>query len=239
MTIPVVHRTLPNPRAAAENRRTFDQCGAACLNLIGAAGCGKTSLLEAALPRLTRELRVGVVAGGLATTCDADRIGAQGIPVVQVLTDGNCHLSAAQLQAGLRELPLTELDLVIVENIGSLVCQAAADLGEHLRVALLSVSGGAAAVTKYPHVYRNAQLVLITKCDLVRHVDFDLDQTLTLLRETNAHAEIICTDMRNRAGIGRLAGWLLGYVRAQGALGARAGLEQGRRVLTPVGAGQL
>ncbi len=216
MTVPIVHRTAFNPRAAAENRRTFDRYGLTCVNLLGSTGFGKTSVLEALLPRLAREVRVGVVVGDLASTCDADRLGALGLPVVQVLTDGRCHLSAAQLQAGLRELPLDRLDLLVVENTGSLICQAAADLGEHLRIALLSVTGGAAVATKYPYAYRTARVILVTKCDLVPHVDFDLENALTTLRATNPGAEIICTAARQGTGIGRLAGWLLGYVRAQG-----------------------
>ncbi|MEW6251290.1 MAG: hydrogenase nickel incorporation protein HypB [Planctomycetota bacterium] len=214
MTIPIVHKTPANPHAAAQNRRAFDRHGLICLNLVGSVGTGKTCLLEAVLPRLHQELRVGVIAGALATTCDAERIGALGVPVVQVLTDGHCHLSAAQVQAGLRELPLADLDLVIVENLGSLTCQATADLGEHLRVAVLSVSGGAVA-TKYPHVFRTARLILVTKCDLLPHVQFDLQAALDQLRELNPSAEIICTDTHSRTGIARLAGWLLGYVRVQ------------------------
>ncbi len=215
MTIPVVHKAEPNPHAARENREVFDALGIVCLNLMGATGVGKTALLEAVLPRLQAELSVGVLEGDLATTCDAHRISALGGPVVQVLTDGHCHLSAAQVQKGLAELPLAELDLLIIEDIGSPVCQMRSDFGEHLRVAALSIAAGHAVATKYPALFREAALIALTKYDLLGQVDFDLDQTVRFLGQINPRAEIICTDTRTRVGIDRMAGWILGYVRAQ------------------------
>jgi len=214
MTIPIVRQAPRNPRAASENRQILDSAGVTCLNLIGATGSGKTSILEAILPRISTELRVGVLEGDLETTRDAQRIGALGVPVVQVLSDGQCHLSADQLQRGLAELPLEQLDLVIVESVGGL-CQEASYLGEHLRGALLCIAGGHAVAEKHPRLFRDADLILLTKYDLLPHVEFDLDLTLQALRQVNPRGEIICTDTRNRLGIGRLAGWLLGYARAQ------------------------
>jgi hydrogenase nickel incorporation protein HypB len=215
MNITVVRQAPPNPRAAIENRQAFDALGLTCVNLLGAAGSGKTALLEAILPRLRDELRVGVVAGDLASIGDAQRIAALNVPVVQVLTDGGCHLTGAQLQAGIQELPLGGLDLIIVENVGSTICAATRDLGEHLRAAVLSVAAGAEGASKYDELYRRANLILLTKLDLLPHVEFDLDATLDRLRSANPNAEIVCTDARRRVGIDRLAGWLLGYVRAQ------------------------
>jgi hydrogenase nickel incorporation protein HypB len=214
MTIPVVHRAPSNPHAAAENRRTFDARGLICLNLIGATGSGKTSLLEAILPRIRSEVKIAVIAGDMAGTSDAHRIDRLGVPVVQLLTDGQCHLSADQVQHALRELPLEKLNLLIIENVGSLLCQAAVDLGEHLRVAVLSVSGGHRVATKYVAAFRDAALILLNKYDLLSHVDFDVDAAARALGGVSPGAEIICTDARKRVGIDRLAGWLLGYVRA-------------------------
>ncbi len=215
MSIPVVHHTPPNPGAARENRQRFDESGVVCVNLVGGAGCGKTSLLEAILPRIKTELKAGVLEGDLAATCDAERLSALGVPVVQVLTDGHCHLSADQVQRGMARLPLADLDLLIVENVGSPICPAWTDLGEHLRVAALSISAGHLLAEKYPLLFRDAGLVLLTKFDLLSYVDFDLDQTVRRLKRINPSAEIICTDTKNRVGIDRAAGWLLGYVRAQ------------------------
>ncbi len=214
MTIPVVRQAPCNPRAAADNRRRFDAAGVVCLNLTGPVGSGKTSLIEAVLPRLGSQLRIGVIASDLATTCDAQRLGACGVPVVQVLTDGECRLEADQVQHALSELPLDGLDLLIIENFGSLLSQARTDLGEHLRIAAAPISGGQAVVIKYPQLFRDAALVVLTKYDLLPHVEFDLKATRHLLERLNPQAEIICTDSRKRLGIDRLAGWLLGYVRA-------------------------
>lgn len=225
MTIPIVHQAPVNPLAASENRQTFDALDIICVNLIGASGAGRTSLLEAIIPRLKAQLRIGVIEGDLAATCDAQRLSRLGVPVVQALTDGGCHLRAAQVQMALSELPLTSLDLIFIENADCLLGQANTDLGEHLRLAILSVAGGDAVIRKYPLVFRDAALVLLTKCDLLREVDFDLDVAVRTLMQANPRGEVICTDTRRRIGIDRVAGWLLGYVRAQRMrrLGGRSG----------------
>jgi len=222
MSIPVVRQTPANPHAAAENRRVFDDLGVICVHIMGGTGSGKTAVLERILPRLKTELRVGVIEGDLAATCDAQRVGACGVPVVQVLTDGHCHLDAAQVQRGMGELPLDELDLLLIEDVGSPICPARVDLGEHVRVAVLATSGGQVAL-KYPQMVRGAALILLNKYDLRRSVDFDEEGTVRHLRRLNPTAEIICTDARNRVGIDRAAGWLLGYVRAQRMRRARPG----------------
>ena len=230
MNIPVVHKTPPNPCAARENRQTFDALGVVCLNMVGGTGCGKTSILDAVLPRLKAELNVGIIEGDLATTRDAQRVGAHGIPVVQVLTDGSSHLGAHQVQRGMAELPLADLDMLIIENIGGPVGPVVADLGEHARVAVLSISAGHVVLSKYPDLARDAGLVLLTKHDLLSHVDFDLPYTMRELRHLNPTAEVICTDAHNRVGIDRAAGWLLGYVRAH-----RMRQMRQRRAIAPVG----
>jgi hydrogenase nickel incorporation protein HypB len=215
MSVPIVHQAPSNPRAASENRRVFDALGVVCLNLLGSTGCGKTALLEAILPRIKDKLRVGVLEGDLAASCDAERIGDLGVPVVQVLTDGRCHLAAHQVRQALAELPLHDLDLLIIEGVGSPACQAAADLGEHARAAALSISSGPMVPAKFPMLFRDAAVILVTKYDLLPHVDFDLSAAVATLKRLNPAAEIICTDTKHRRGIDRLAGWLLGYVRAQ------------------------
>ncbi len=221
MIIPVIHRAPRSPHAAAENRRLCDSHGVVCLNMIGPLGCGKTALLEAVLPRLQSELGVGVIMGGLASARDAQRLAELGVPVVQVLTDGRCHLGPEQVRHALRELPLDKLDLLVIENVGGLACQAEVDLGEHLRATVMSVSLGHDLIGKYPLVFRQAALLLLTKCDLLPHTDFSLQAATELLRRISPDAEIICTAARRRIGIDRTAGWLLGYVRAQRFVGWR------------------
>jgi hydrogenase nickel incorporation protein HypB len=215
MSVTIVRQAPRNPRAGVQNRRTFDALGITCMHLLGAAGSGKTSLLEATLPLLREELKIGVVKGDVVSSADTQRVARLGIPAVQILTDGGCHLRADQLQAGLNELPLEDLDLLVVENVGSPICPTRHDLGEHLRASTLSMAGGMLMTMKYPRLYRDAALVLITKHDLLSHLDFNLDGAVHTLRRLSPSAEIICTDTRHRVGIDRLAGWLLGYVRAQ------------------------
>ena len=215
MTIPIVHQAPPNQYAVTENRQVLDAAEVTCLNLTGAAGSGKTSLLEAIIPRIESDVRVGVVQADHAATCDAQRIGELGVPVVQVLTDDQCHLSANQLQHALLELSLADLDLLIVENTGGLVHQSTTHLGEHLRMATISVAAGDAIPGKYPLLFHDAAVILLTKYGLLPHVKFDLRETVHSLERDHPSAELICTDVRNRVGIDRLSGWILGYIRAQ------------------------
>lgn len=215
MHVPVVRQTAPNPHASLENRRVFDKLGVVCLNVLGATSAGKTALLEAMLPRLRAELSVGVVEADLCATCDAERVSKCGVPVVQVLTDGQCYLSASQLQKGITELPLPEIDLLLVENIGNPICPARTEIGAHAKIAVFCVTGGHDSLLKYPQLAADAVLILLNKYDLLPYVRFDLEAALTYLRRLNPSAEIVCTSTRSRAGIDRAAGWLSGYVRAQ------------------------
>jgi hydrogenase nickel incorporation protein HypB len=203
-----------NENAARENRRRFDEQGVTCLNLLGGAGSGKTSILEAVLPLLSKSLRVAVLEGDLATTRDAERIAKLNVPVVQLLTDGGCHLTATLVQQGLTRVPLDATDLLIVENVGNPICPANYDLGEHARISVLSVSEGADKPSKYPLLFKDVAMVLLTKCDLLPYTNFDIDQAEADIRRVNPDCEIIRTDTRGPTGIDRLAAWILG--RRQG-----------------------
>ncbi|TWT41940.1 Hydrogenase isoenzymes nickel incorporation protein HypB [Phycisphaerae bacterium RAS1] len=209
MNVPIVRKVLEkNDAAAAQNRERFDRLGLTCVDLLGGAGSGKTALLEAVLPILTRNLRVAVLEGDIATTRDAERIAALGVPVVQLTTEGGCHLTAPHVQRALGELTLDELDLLIIENVGNPICPANFALGEHARVALLSVAEGDDKPAKYPLLFRGADLVVISKCDLLPHVDFNLAAAKTDLRRVNAAAPLLETSARCGTGIDRLAAWL-------------------------------
>lgn len=208
MNIPIVGKVLEKNDAAAEqNRARFNEHGLVCVNLLGGAGCGKTALLEAVLPQLKEELRIGVLEGDLTTTRDAERIAALDVPVVQLMTEGGCHLSAPHVQKALAKLPLNDIDLLIIENVGNPICPANFDLGEHARVALLSVTDGDDKPSKYPLLFRDARLVVLSKCDLLPLVRFNLEHVRTDLRRLNAHSTILTVSARNGHGLERFADW--------------------------------
>ncbi len=197
-----------NDNAARENRELLDSTGVTCINLLGGAGAGKTALLEAVIPTLTDSLRVAVLEGDLATTKDAARIDALGVPVVQLLTDGGCHLTATLVQQGLQRLPLDQVDLLFIENVGNPICPANFDLGEHLRISVLSVTEGDDKPAKYPLLFKDVPLIVLTKCDLQPLTDFDFDTVTRDLRRISPEADILQTQARKGIGIDSLSTWL-------------------------------
>lgn len=210
MNIKILRRVLEkNDSAAAENRIWYNRHHITCINLLGGAGSGKTAILEALLPELQTELHCAVLEGDLATTRDADRIAALNVPVLQLLTDGGCHLTATHVQAALHELPPDSLDLLFIENVGNPICPANFDLGEHLRISVLSVAEGDDKPSKYPLLFRDATLALITKVDLLPHVKFDLAQVREDLRRLNPAVRILQTSARTGEGIGDLSAWIM------------------------------
>jgi hydrogenase nickel incorporation protein HypB len=225
MEIPVVQKILKqNEHAAQENREHFDLHDITCINLLGGAGCGKTSLLEATLPRIKSDLRIAVLEGDLATTRDADRISALGIPTVQLLTGGGCHLNATLVQHGLQQLSPQDFELLIIENVGNPICPASFDLGEHLRVAVLSIAEGHDKPAKYPLLFKDAALVVLTKYDLLAHTDFDVAAVERDVSRLNPRADVIHTSARSGRGVDRLADWIHAAVRSTTAPGtARRG----------------
>lgn len=173
--IAVVEKILgANERLAEENRRRLDQAGVFGLNLMASPGAGKTSLIERTLGVLKAELRVGVIDGDVATSLDADRAAAAGAAAVQINTGGECHLDAAMLQGGLDALDLEQLDLLLVENVGNLICPAAFALGTHQSALIASIPEGDDKPYKYPAMYRGVDVLLINKVDLLPYVPFDL-----------------------------------------------------------------
>lgn len=182
-----------NENAAKENRALFDAKGICCINLLGGAGSGKTSVLEGLIPVLARSRRIAVLEGDLATTRDAERIAALGVPVVQLLTEGGCHLNATLVSHALKELPLDEIDLLIIENVGNPICPANFDLGEHFRIAVLSVTEGDDKPSKYPLLFKDVAAVTITKCDLLPFVRFNLAVVRGDIERINPSAYIIGT----------------------------------------------
>ncbi len=212
-----VHGSLleENRRLARENRRRMEAMGARALNLMGSPGCGKTLLLERTVAALRDRYRLGVIEGDIETDRDARRIRAQGVPVVQLTTGGACHLNAALVQEGLERLAQEAggpLHLIFIENVGNLVCPSDFDLGEHARVALLSVPEGSDKPAKYPALFRRSALFLITKMDLLHHFDFSVEEAQALAREINPAMESICLSARTGQGLEGWLRWLQGFL---------------------------
>lgn len=209
MTIPVIRKILEkNEQAAAQNRARFEQLGLTVIHVLGGAGCGKTALLEVVIPALKPDLRVGVLEGDIATTRDSERIAALDVPVVQLLTEGGCHLTAAHVQRALDELPLPEVDLLLIENVGNPICPVNFDLGEHARIAVLSVAEGDDKPAKYPLLFRRAHLIVLSKLDLLAHVNYDLERVHRELKKISPEAPVVGTDIRTRRGLDKVVAWL-------------------------------
>ncbi len=198
-----------NDSAAEDNRRRFDAKGVTCVNLLGGAGAGKTTILENLLPIITKTHRVAVLEGDLATTKDADRIAALNVPVVQLLTDGGCHLNATLVEHALDDIPVDELDLLVVENVGNPICPANFDLGEHLRISVLSVTEGDDKPSKYPLLFKDVAAVVLSKCDLLPYTNFRLDQVQEDIRRINPNAIVFQTDIKTPSSFDELAVWVL------------------------------
>jgi hydrogenase nickel incorporation protein HypB len=235
-TIEVITAILDeNDRVAAHNRQHFDQHGVLALNLMSSPGAGKTSLLEATIRALDGKLRVAVIEGDLATENDADRIRACGVPAVQITTGNACHLDAQMVHDAAHRLPLADLDVLFIENVGNLVCPASFDLGQHRNVTLLSVPEGDDKPAKYPVMFRAADLSLITKTDLLAYItEFKVERAHAALRQIGFGGTTI--ELSNRGGEGFAAWleWLGREVAAQRARTARG--ESARPSIQPEGA---
>ncbi len=212
--IPVVTRILhANDRVAEENRRRFAQAGVCVVNLVSSPGAGKTTLLEHTLPALAPEVRAGVVVGDIATTRDAERLAVHDVPVVQITTEsfgGSCHLEASTLRQALDAFDLDALDLLFVENVGNLVCPAEFDLGEHAKVALLSVTEGEDKPLKYPLAFQVADLAVVTKVDLIPHLRYDLEQMREFMERVNPRLPRVEVSTYTGEGMEAWLAWLKG-----------------------------
>ena len=174
--VPVVEQILSaNDQLAAVNRAQLDAAGVFAINVMASPGAGKTSLIMRTIESLKKEFRIGAVDGDIATTIDADRIAALGVPAVQINTGGNCHLDAPMLQSALPQLSLDELDLLIIENVGNLVCPASFKLGVHRSVLIASVPEGDDKPYKYPVMYRGVDCLVLNKMDVLAAFEFDVD----------------------------------------------------------------
>ncbi|HEV2637790.1 MAG TPA: hydrogenase nickel incorporation protein HypB [Actinocrinis sp.] len=208
-----------NDHTAALNRADFDAANVTAVNLMSAPGAGKTALLRRTLTSLRGHLRVGVVEGDIETGLDADRLAGLGATVSLLNTangfGGECHLDAPMVRSALPRLPLSELDLVIVENVGNLVCPAEFRVGEHHRAMVYAITEGEEKPLKYPVMFRSADLVLVNKLDLLPHLDFDLDLFYRNLRDVNPRATVLETSARTGEGVDAWCSWLTDRHREQ------------------------
>ena len=207
--VPVVEQILSaNDAVALGNRRLLDQLGVVAINLMASPGAGKTSLILRTIDALKGRLRVGVIEGDLAGRIDADRVAATGTPVIQINTGGGCHLDAMQVQAAQRQLPLDQIDLLYIENVGNLVCPAGFRLGERLNVMIAHVPEGDDKPIKYPGMYTVVDALVLNKLDLMPYLDFHLDAFRTAVRALNAGAPIFEVSCKSGEGLGAWVEWL-------------------------------
>ncbi|QUR66976.1 hydrogenase nickel incorporation protein HypB [Mycobacterium spongiae] len=209
-----------NDSLAEDNRTTFASNGIRALNLMSSPGSGKTTILQRTLDELAGEFAIGVIEGDIATDLDAAKLNGRGAQVSLLNTSngfgGECHLDAPMVHRALPGLDLPRLDLVIIENVGNLVCPAEFDVGEHAKAMVYSITEGEDKPLKYPVMFRAVDIVLLNKIDLVPHLDADVDSYITHVREVNATATILPVSARTGAGMGAWFGWLRRFAQGSG-----------------------
>lgn len=206
-TIDVITKILDkNDHEAGHNRSHFDNHGVLAINLMSSPGSGKTALLEKFAD--LAEFKFGVVEGDLETSKDADRLKAKGIPAFQIQTGSACHLDAFMVHKGLHDMPLSEIDVCFVENVGNLVCPASYDVGTHLNIVLVSIPEGSDKIAKYPVMFRKADLVLITKTDLLPHFDYDIEAEKKEARKLKPNVDILEVSTKDDESIQRVIDWI-------------------------------
>lgn len=193
---------------AAENRRLFREKGVFALNLVSSPGSGKTTILEQTLRDMSGKLRCAVIEGDQQTDNDARRIAAAGVPVKQINTGAGCHLDAHMVGHALEELPIADLDILFIENVGNLVCPAAFDLGEQHKVVVLSVTEGEDKPLKYAQMFHAADVMLLNKIDLLPYLDFDVEKCLEMARRVSPGIRIFQLSAKNGEGMANWYQWL-------------------------------
>ncbi len=198
-----------NDQLAADNRAKLDAAGVFGVNVVGSPGSGKTTLLEALFAALGGRIRPAVIEGDIAGSIDAQRIEAVGVPVVQINTDGACHLDANMVASAVGELDLAEIDLLMIENVGNLVCTAGFDLGERLRIIVLSTPEGDDKIVKYPAIFQGSQALFITKMDLAPHLNFSVARITADMKRLAPEAPVFQVSALKGQGISEAAAWLM------------------------------
>jgi hydrogenase nickel incorporation protein HypB len=206
-----------NEKYAFENIMFLAEKKKLCLNMISSPGSGKTTILARTINDLKGKIRIGVIEGDIQTDIDAERIRATQAPALQINTDGACHLSAAQISEALKQLPVDELDLIVIENVGNLVCPSAFALGENAKIVVLSVAEGDDKPAKYPAIFARSKVLLINKIDLLAggHVDFDVERAKADARQLNKAIEIFPLSAKTGEGMSDWYAWLLRAAKNQ------------------------
>lgn len=202
-----------NDQIAQKNRQLFDKNKVFVVNVMASPGAGKTSLIRETIRRLKGKLKVGVVEGDISSTLDAEAISQEEVPVVQINTGGECHLDASMTASALGSLPLDEIELLLIENVGNLVCPAEFRIGEDIRILVASTPEGDDKPFKYPLMFHEADAVLINKIDLLPYLKFDVDAFSKTIKGINRKAKIFPLSCTTGEGIDKWVSWLLGQVR--------------------------
>ena len=206
-TISVIQKILDkNDHEAAHNRAHFDKNNVLAINLMSSPGSGKTTLLETFADMV--DFKYGVVEGDLETNRDADRLKAKDIPAVQIQTGSACHLDAFMVHKGLHDMNLSDLDVCFVENVGNLVCPASYDVGTHLNIVLVSVPEGEDKIAKYPVMFRAADLILITKTDLLPHFEYDIEKEKETARKLKPNVDILEVSTKDKESVQKVINWI-------------------------------
>jgi len=207
--VPLERKVLSeNNRIAADLRARFAERNILCLNLISSPGSGKTSLLERTLESFDRHERVALLTGDIQTENDATRLAKFGFPVKQITTGGTCHLDARMIERALADWRLEDLDVLLIENVGNLVCPASYDLGEAAKIVVLSVTEGDDKPLKYPSIFFKSALLVLNKIDLLPYVPFDVSAAERNARSVHQDMEIVRVSCQSREGISEWLGWL-------------------------------
>jgi hydrogenase nickel incorporation protein HypB len=208
--LPVIEEILSaNDLVAAENQRLLDEHGVVGVNVMASPGAGKTSLILRTIEALRGRLRPGVIEGDIAGRVDADKVAETGTPVVQINTGGGCHLDAPQVQVALQQLPLDQIDLLFIENVGNLVCPSGFALGEHVKMMIASVPEGHDKPIKYPGMFTVVDALVLNKVDLMPYLDFDAEAFRTAIRALNADAPLFEVSCKTDEGIEVWVEWLI------------------------------
>ena len=207
--IKVVENILhTHEQLTSQNRQVLNEKGIYVINMMSSPGSGKTSLLERVISKLKGDVGIAVIEGDLYTTKDAERIEAQGVPVVQINTGGACHLDGKMIKGALESLNLDKVDLLVIENVGNLVCPAAFELGEDIKITVLSTPEGNDKPLKYPRMFENSGAIILNKLDLLEFTNFDKVEFYKDIDSLNAHAKIFETSCVKDQGIDELCSWL-------------------------------
>ena len=214
MEIKVLHQVMDwNEDVSEEVKETLSAHHICMINVMGSPGAGKTSLITSLIDKLRKHWRVGVIEGDIAGQVDAERIAGLGIPAVQLNTDGACHIEAMSIRHILPELPLNDLDVIFVENIGNLVCPAEFRIGESLRITILSIPEGDDKVEKYPLMFTNTNCLVLNKYDMMPYFDFDEKRVLANYETVNPGAPLFRISSRTGDGIQELADFIAENIR--------------------------